>query len=52
MGIGDTPKTMWATLALQIVLLVVGIMLAMDLGNVDKVGDQNTNTVTDVIENW
>lgn len=51
-GPGNTPKRVTIGFLVQVILVVIGVVLIKQQKNVQEVSDQNTNTVTQVVENW
>ena len=46
------PKRVCTGLVFQLVILIIGIVLAIQMSRVGVVSDQNTNTVTEIVDDW
>ena len=51
-GPGNVPKRVYFGLLSQLIILVTGIVLTMQMHKVGVISDQNTNTVTQVSDDW
>ncbi len=51
-GPGNVPKRVYCGLLTQLIVLVTGIVLTMQMHKVGVISDQNTNTVTQVSDDW
>ena len=51
-GPGNVPKRVCTGLVFQLVILIIGIVLAIQMSRVGVVSDQNTNTVTEIVDDW
>ena len=54
MGAGpeNTPKRVTLGFITQVALVVIGVVLIKQQKSIKEVSEQNTNTVTQVVENW
>jgi|ERR1719264_1689041 len=51
-GPGNTPKRVSLGFLVQVIIVIIGVLLIKHQKNVSEVSEQNTNTVTQVVDNW
>lgn len=51
-GISNVPKRVLCNCVNQLIILVIGIALTMHMGKVGKVSNQNTQTISAIVDDW
>ena len=51
-GPGNVPKRVYFGVLTQMIIMVLGIVLTIQMSQVGKISDQNTNTVTQITDDW
>jgi len=51
-GPANVPKRIALGCLLQTIIMILGIILAINMKDVSKVSSQNTNTITQVVDDW